>query len=156
MSLKDIMSPRLTICNSSKLISKKQILEQISSLISKQDEDVNYQEVLEKLLQRERIGNTAIGHGVAIPHARIKELHKPRCTLISLNKAINFAEQETTAVDLIFGLLVPEHATEEHLKILAEIAKKMQDKNFREELRHAKDNTDLYQIATTHIDQANE
>jgi len=144
LPLSKIFSPRFTVCHC-KDYNKKQVLERISSIVCDTHQAISYQEVLESLQQRERLGSTAIGHGIAIPHGRIQHLNYPICTLISLEKAIEFNSPETTAaVDLIFGLLVPKDASEEHLQILAELVNKLKNKSYREKLRAAETNEALY------------
>jgi len=147
--LSKILSPELTFCNDSESISKKQILEKISHMAHETDHTIKYQEVLSTLQQRERLGSTAIGYGVTIPHGRISTLDHPICILITLQKAIEFDTSSTVAVDLIFGLLVPQDATEEHLKILATLAEQLKLKTYRERLRAAKSNEELYHAAIT-------
>lgn len=146
-SLSKILSPELTACSVTGLTNKKQVLEKISQMIYEIDHAVKYQETLEILQQRERLGSTAIGHGVAIPHGRIPHLEYPLCVLISLNKAIEFDSSDAIAVDLIFALLVPTESDEEHLQILAALTNKLKSKNYREKLRAAKTNEALYNAA---------
>jgi nitrogen PTS system EIIA component len=143
----NILSVDLTICNYNECSNKKQLLEQISHLAHHDNQGIKYQEVLSTLQRRERLGSTAIGHGVAIPHARIPNLERPICTLLTLNKAIEFDRADTVAVDLVFGLLVSENANNDHLKILASLVEKLKSKPYREKLRRATTNTELYQIA---------
>jgi len=145
--LNTILAPELTICNDSKTTNKKQIIEKISHLVHQANHAIKYQEILEVLQQRERLGSTAVGHGVAIPHGRITNLEYPVCVLISLEKAVEYSSEDAVAVDLIFGLLVPTEEDEKHLDVLAALSKKLQDKEFREKLREAKTNADLYQAA---------
>ncbi|MCH9770688.1 MAG: PTS sugar transporter subunit IIA [Gammaproteobacteria bacterium] len=151
MKLKDTMHPTLARCNLS-FSNKKQALEQISRIASAADSNVRYQDILDRLLQRERLGSTAIGHGIAIPHAQIEGLYQPICTVLTLSQAINFSgDDEAQAVDLIFGLLIPKDGNAEHLNILAELSEKLQNKNFRQTLREAKTNQELFLIASGQI-----
>ncbi len=143
MSLRDIILPELTICNVI-LTNKKQALEKIARLLNDADHRIKYQDILKVLQQRERLGSTAIGHGVAIPHSRAANLKKAVCVVMSLNNAINFEAEDTVAVDLIFGLLVPEKADEEHLKILSTLAYKLRNKAFRTKLREARTDEALF------------
>ena len=149
VNLNTILAPELTICNYSGAINKKQILEKISDLVHETHHAIKYQEVLEKLQLRERLGSTVIGHGIAIPHGRVSKLEQPVCILMTLEKAIEYNVEDAVAVDLIFGLLVPEDAEKEHLEVLSTLSKKLQSKNFREQLRQAKTNPDLYKAATS-------
>ncbi len=145
--LKSALLPTLTVANSTQDSSKKQVLEQISRLVHSVHPDVKYQTILEALQQRERLGSTSVGHGVALPHARIPNLNSPLCTLMTLRNAISFQADDAVAVDIVFGLVVPEEATDEHLALLSELAEKCRDKKYREALRKATTNETLYQAA---------
>lgn len=147
IELNTILSPELTICNYSESANKKQIIEKISNLVHETHHAIKYQEILESLQQRERLGSTAVGHGVAIPHGRVNNIEHPICVLITLEKAIEYSTEDTVAVDLFFGLLVPKEADKEHLDVLAALSTRLQDKSFREKLRQAETNIDLYQAA---------
>lgn len=147
INLSKILSLELTVCGSTESRTKKQILEQISRMVHETDHAIKYQEVLGTLQKRERIGTTTIGHGVAIPHGRIPNLEYPVCVLISLEKAIEFDTSDAVAVDLFFGLLVPQKTDDEHLKILATLATKLKSKDYREKLRAATTNKELYHAA---------
>jgi len=147
IQLSTILSPELTICNDLKATNKKQVIERISHLVHETNNAIKYQEILETLQQRERLGSTAIGHGVAIPHGRVTNLQHPICVLITLDKAIEYSSKDTAAVDLVFGLLVPEEEDTKHLEALAALSQRLQDKTFRESLRQAKTNAELYEVA---------
>lgn len=148
MNLSQIISPKFTLIIDKATFNKKKVLEKISQLVSNQDEEVKYQNILEALQKREKISNTGIGNGVAIPHARIQDLQNPVCVVLSLTHPINFSTQaEKVPVDLIFGLVVPEKKTDEHLAILADLATKLKNKNYCEKLRHAKNSDELYHVA---------
>ncbi len=144
-SLSNILFPELIVCSSTKIISKKQLLEEISYQVCTLDLNIKYQKVLEILQQRERLGSTAIGHGVAIPHGRVPNLKQPICVPISLEKAIAFDPiDHTVTVDLIFGLLVPKKSDELYLNILATLSEKLQSTAYRKKLRSATINDQLY------------
>jgi len=142
------MTPELTICNDASIHNKKQALEEISQLISGSNDEVRLNDVLSALQQREKLGSTSIGHGIAIPHARVANIDTPICTLITLKNAIRFDDETKTAVDILFGLVVPEEATEEHLHLLAQLAQMLQSKTFRERLRQAQSSAELYHVIT--------
>lgn len=147
MVINDILSPQHTVVDRLHE-SKKRVLELISEISTRDEPDINAKEVLECLVTRERLGTTSIGHGVAIPHGRIAGLTKPVGVLVRLEKPVNFDETENTPVDLLFALLVPENAQQEHLNLLADIAKRFRDEQFRSQLRNAKTNKDLYSAVT--------
>ncbi len=90
--------------------------------------------VTDSLFSRERLGSTGLGHGVAIPHGRIKGLKAPMAAVFQLAQPIVFDAPDDKAVDLLIFLLVPEAATQKHLEILSEIAELLSDAALREKL----------------------
>lgn len=90
--------------------------------------------VTDSLFSRERLGSTGLGHGVAIPHGRIKGLKAPMAAVFQLANAIGFDAPDEQAVGLLIFLLVPEAATQKHLEILSEIAELLSDASLREKL----------------------
>ena len=90
--------------------------------------------VTDNLFARERLGSTGLGHGVAIPHGRIKGLKDPVGAFLRLKTAVAFDAPDGRAVNLIFVLLVPEQATEQHLQILSELAQMFSDRDLRAKL----------------------
>ncbi len=144
--MKDIFTPELTICHAQNIDSKKQVLSLISGLIAEADSRLKAQHILESLTERERLGCTAVGYGFAIPHARIQSLTKALCVVVTLPAPINFdSEDHPQMVDNIFGLLVPEKATEEHLEHLSEIAQRIKSSSFRHHVKNADNHSALYQ-----------
>ncbi len=91
------------------------------------------------LLARERLGSTAIGHGIAIPHGRSTALQAPRGALLRLRPAVDFNAFDGQEVDLVFAMAVPDHYTHQHLVLLSELAERFSDENFRAALRNAPD-----------------
>ncbi|MEG8104110.1 PTS sugar transporter subunit IIA, partial [Xanthomonas hortorum] len=87
------------------------------------------------LCEREALGSTAIGHGIAIPHGRCPNLTEPRGALLRLNTPVAFGGDEP--VDLIFAMAVPAHYTHQHLMLLSELAERFSDAEFRLQLRAA-------------------
>lgn len=149
ITLKDILTPELTLCHLADTTTKKQALQKISQRISEVDDRVKSADVLESLLKRERIGSTALGHGVAVPHARIATIKKPLCVLATLQAPVDFADDDTKQVDILFALLVPEKATDAHLDILSVITQALQSASYRTQLREAASDHELYTRATT-------
>ena len=90
--------------------------------------------VTDSLFSRERLGSTGLGHGVAIPHGRIKGLKSPMAAVFQLAHPIGFEAPDELAVSLMIFLLVPEAATQKHLEILSEIAEMLSDASLRERL----------------------
>ena len=100
--------------------------------------------VTDSLFSRERLGSTGLGHGVAIPHGRIKGLKSPMAAVIQLAQPIGFDAPDEQAVSLLIFLLVPEAATQKHLEILSEIAEMLSDANLREKMTASSDAADLF------------
>ncbi len=102
--------------------------------------------VTDSLFARERLGSTGLGHGVAIPHGRIKGLKAPMAAMFSLSNPIGFDAPDEQSVGLLIFLLVPEAATQKHLEILSEIAEMLSDVALRERLKAATDATALHSL----------
>ena len=100
--------------------------------------------VTDSLFSRERLGSTGLGHGVAIPHGRIKGLKAPLAAVFQLATPIGFDAPDDQAVNLLIFLLVPEAATQRHLEILSEIAELLSDAALREQLTGSTDSAQLY------------
>jgi len=100
--------------------------------------------VTDSLFSRERLGSTGLGHGVAIPHGRIKGLKAPMAAIFQLAQSIGFDAPDEQAVSLLIFLLVPEAATQKHLEILSEIAEMLSDAGLREKLAASANPADLH------------
>lgn len=143
INLSDIISAESVICHAD-ATTKKQVFELISRRISDLDDDINYRQVLDALLQRERLGSTAIGHGIAIPHARVKNLSSAKCVILTLKDPIEFEPEEHVMVNIVVGLLVPENTDQLHLDILAAINDKLRDEEYRNTILAAQNSGQLY------------
>ena len=100
--------------------------------------------ITDSLFARERLGSTGLGHGVAIPHGRIKGLTAPMAALFQLHNPIGFDAPDEQAVNLLIFLLVPEAATQKHLEILSEIAELLSDSGLRERMKACTDAANLH------------
>ena len=147
MKIREILQP-VNTSNNVKADTKKSLLEFTSKLLAHNLPAFEYDQIFNCLVQREKIGSTSIGHGVAIPHCRIDDIEKPIGALIRLQKPIDFAAIDNSEVDLFFALLIPEKTADEYLEVLAALAKKFGNKEFREKLRTAQDDDELYRFAT--------
>jgi PTS system nitrogen regulatory IIA component len=105
-------------------------------------------EIFEVLLQRERLGSTGIGGGVAIPHAKLPRLEKLVGAFARLEKPIDFDAVDGEPVDLVFVLLAPEAAGADHLKALARIARLLRDPKVAEKLRTVADSDQMFGVLT--------
>ena len=115
--------------------SKKRILDDLAKLISEDQPCLDSVDVFRKLIEREKLGSTGIGHGVAIPHCRV-----PNCTgiigyLLTLDEAIDFESIDREPVDILFALVVPEEANDQHLQTLALVAEKLGNDEIRQKIR---------------------
>lgn len=133
--------------------SKKRAFED-AGLLFENLHGLNRALVTDSLFARERLGSTGLGHGVAIPHGRIKGLKNPMAAIFVLQTAIGFDAPDDQAVNLLVFLLVPEAATQKHLEILSEIAEMLSDSALREQLKTSTDAAALHQlIASWHSAQ---
>jgi nitrogen PTS system EIIA component len=114
--------------------SKKRAFEE-AGLLFEQLHGLNRATVTDSLFARERLGSTGLGHGVAIPHGRIKGMKTPMAAVFQLAQAIGFDAPDEIPVNLLIFLLVPEAATQKHLEILSEIAELLSDASLREKLQ---------------------
>jgi PTS system nitrogen regulatory IIA component len=114
--------------------SKKRAFEQAGVLFENQHA-IARATVSDNLFARERLGSTGLGHGVAIPHGRIKGLKNPLAAVLRVQQPISFDAPDDEPVSLLIFLLVPEAATQRHLDILSEIAEMLSDRSLRERLK---------------------
>lgn len=124
--------------------SKKKVLEYIADLVAKSSH-IDENSLLESLSSRERLGSTGFGNGIAIPHCRHPDCTTPLGALIQLQTPIDFDALDAAPVDLLFVLLVPLNATDEHLELLRQIATIFDHSGVREDLRAANSDEELYQ-----------
>ncbi|HGF7510313.1 PTS IIA-like nitrogen regulatory protein PtsN [Vibrio cholerae] len=125
--------------------SKKRALEIISEIAALHTGQ-NATELFECMLSREKMGSTGIGNGIAIPHARMSESENAVAVLLQCEEPIEFDSIDNRPVDLLFALLVPEDQCKEHLKTLACMAERLNDKQILKQLRNAASDQELYNI----------
>src|SRR5499425_1324949 len=127
--------------------SKKRLFEQIG-LLFENSRQIPRSRVFDSLFEREKLGSTGLGYGVAIPHGRIKTLKEPVCAFVRTAAPIAFEAPDGQPVRLAFSMLVPEHATEQHLEMLSELAQMFSDAALREALIAAPDATAAHRLIT--------
>jgi len=132
--LAGLLAPERVACNLH-ASSKKRALELLADLLASADPALSQSAVFESLIGRERLGSTGLGHGVAIPHARMRGAQRAVGAFVKLDEGIDFDAADERPVDLLFALLVPEHYTNEHLALLAELARMFSDPELCRELR---------------------
>jgi len=128
--------------------SKKRALEELSQLLAQAQPQLDANDIFDSLLARERLGATGLGHGIAIPHGRIKNADKITGAFIKLNQAVDFNTVDNKPVDTLFALIVPEESTDEHLQVLALLASMFNEASFREKLNSSKTSEEINQLFT--------
>ncbi len=127
--------------------SKKRLFEQIG-LVFENSRQIPRARVFDSLFDREKLGSTALGYGVAIPHGRIKTLKEPACAFVRTLTPIAFEARDGQTVNLVFAMLVPEHATEAHLELLSELAQMFSDASLRDALATTQDIQAAHRLIT--------
>lgn len=130
--------------------NKKQVLQDLSGQLARIS-GVPERAIFETLLQRERLGTTGVGQGIAIPHGRISGLRRLVGLFARLQKPIDFEALDGEQVDLVFVLLAPEDAGADHLQALARIARLFRDAKLVQKLRQTEDPAALYAILTADV-----
>ena len=125
--------------------SKKRVFERVG-LLFENNQGIARSTVFEALFAREKLGSTGLGHGIAVPHGRIKGLKEAKGAFVRLVSPVPFESPDGQPVSLLFVLLVPEHATDQHLQILSELAELFSDRASRESLSVATDADRVRQV----------
>jgi PTS system nitrogen regulatory IIA component len=147
MHISDILTSERIQCNVN-LSSKKAVLETLSGIISGASSNLTGQDVFNSLLSRERLGGTGLGNGIALPHGRLKNGLTTIAAFIKLKQGVDYDASDQQPVDLIFALVVPEHSTEEHLQVLAQLAGMFNQPDFLAQLRREDSNEAIYRLLT--------
>lgn len=129
------------------ITSKKRLFEQIGLLFENEDR-IARANVFDALFAREKLGSTGLGEGVAIPHGRIKNLRDTVAVFVRAKGGIPFEAPDNEPVRLVFAMLVPEHATEQHLNMLSELAQMFSDADLREALLAENDPAAVHKLLT--------
>jgi nitrogen PTS system EIIA component len=148
MKLADILSSG-RVATGVAVTSKKRALEEIAKLLAQGAPSVSHIDILNSLAGREKLGSTGLGHGVAIPHGRMAGISGSIGAFLRLKHAVDYETHDGQPVDLIFGLLVPQNATGEHLQHLAAIAEKFSDDGFCVQVREARDEAALLALLSS-------
>lgn len=145
MKLTDILDEGFIIPDL-KAGSKRNVLEELVSVFKLKYPSIDTSEFLQVLLEREKLGSTGIGEGVAIPHGKVKDLDKLIVSFGRSKKGVDFNSTDSQAVNLFFLLIAPESSTGSHLKALAQISRLLKDEKTRESLRKAETRGEIYRI----------
>jgi nitrogen PTS system EIIA component len=144
MPLTDLVAPN-AIVPALKVNGKKQAIQELAAKAAKLSGQ-NERVIFETLMQREKLGSTGVGHGIAIPHGKLPKLEKLFGLFARLDRAIDFEALDGQPVDLIFLLLAPEAAGADHLKALARVARLLRDGDVVRKLRDSRDAEALYAV----------
>jgi len=131
--------------------SKKSLLEKAAALLASTSDSADSRDIFESLCQRERLGSTGLGHGVAIPHGRVTGQQTVAGAVIRLQNAIDFDAPDSDPVDLFFALAVPDKCTDVHLRLLADIAERLGREQQRKAIREATDSDQLLRLLSTDL-----
>ncbi len=148
MSLVAKLIPPANVAIDISVSSKKRLFEHLG-LLFENNHGVASSVVFDSLFVRERLGSTGLGHGIAIPHGRIKGLKDALGAFLRLSAPVPFDAPDGKPVNLVFALLVPEQATERHLQILSELAQMFSDRTLRESMSAAADAAGLHQLISS-------
>jgi PTS system nitrogen regulatory IIA component len=146
MPLLDFLDPR-AVLPALRVSGKKQALQELASQAARLT-GLPDSAIYEALLQRERLGSTGIGEGIAIPHGKLPGLTRIYGLVARLDKPINFEALDSQPVDVLFLLLAPEGAGADHLKALARVARVLREPGLIERVRATRDPAALYAIMT--------
>jgi len=150
MELAEILSPQRVFAEVPGG-SKKKVLETAAGLIAQQCPELDPNELFDNLISREKLGSTGLGMGIAIPHCRAKHCNNPVAAFFKLESGVDFDSIDHQPVDMLFVLLVPQDAHEEHLNILSKIAAMFSNEERRNTLRKAKTSDSLYDALVTPV-----
>lgn len=128
--------------------SKKRALEEAARQLGACPSSPEPEQIFERLLERERLGSTGLANGVALPHARMAGIDRAYGVFMRLSQAVDFDALDGQPVDLMFALLVPEEATDEHLSLLASLARLFSDAALCQQLRTCKQPAEAVRLIT--------
>ena len=129
--------------------SQKNTLEVISNKMAELT-STNKDEIFQKLYEREKLGTTAFGNGIAIPHARVEGIQNAKIIILKLTEAIDFNSIDGNKVDIVMSLFVPNDNNEMHVELLSSIASLLDNQVFREKIRTANTASDVMMIVDSH------
>jgi len=147
MKISDILSPE-NILSNIQCNSKKAAIELLAKNLADSNNGISQIEIIDCFIAREKLGSTGLGNGVAIPHGRLKYCKETIAGFIQLNNGVDYETIDNIPVDLIFALIVPEESTDEHLKILAMLAKVLSNTETISKLRKSKNSTEIFVLLT--------
>ena len=138
VTLDQILAPE-RVCSGVPAGSRKRTLQVLGEVLAGAEPEISAQAVFDRLVARERLGSTGLGEGCALPHARVPGLGHTLAAFLRLRQGVDFDAPDQGPVDLVFGLLVPDESTDEHLEVLAAIARVLSDEGVRSSIRSAQE-----------------
>ena len=148
MNISDLLTQERVSC-CPQIGSKKRLMENLSELLARNVPQLSKNEIFDSLINREKLGSTGLGRGVAIPHGRLSLLEQPVSAFIKLEQPIDFDALDGQPVDLVFALIVPENSTDDHLQILSMIAALFSNPAFCGSIRDCRNDACLLQLLTS-------
>ncbi len=138
----DEMSRQANIFRCEGIENKKKLFEKLAEILSDESSS-SFHQILDGVNAREKMGPTYIGKGVAIPHCKL-DIEQPRAVILVLDKTIKYTDDTNKQVDIIFGLLVPAQQCDEHIHLLARVAKLCDQEHWLDGLRALKNNDEMF------------
>lgn len=126
--------------------SKKKVLERLAEVLATQTKEIDKASIFDSLVDRERLGSTAMGKGIAIPHCRMQKLTEPLAALLRVSTGIDYDSPDGLAVTLFPALLVPEDATSQHLELLASLVARLNDEELVEQVLQAEEPAQILKL----------
>ena len=149
MNIKDMLSDKSFIVNF-EASSKKNVLDELSKL-AERDIKIDSRMLLEALTKREKLGSTAVGNGIAIPHANCPDIDKPKVFVALLSNSLDFNANDDQPVDIIFLLLAPDNSGSEHLQALALVSRLLRNKELTTKLRGCKNTESAFAVISQSV-----
>ena len=151
MNIIDMLSDKSILVNF-EASSKKNALDELAKLAEK-DIKVNAQSLLESLIKREKLGSTAVGNGIAIPHANCINIEKPKVFVALLSKGLDFNANDDQLIDIIFLLLAPQNNGSKHLQALALVSRLLRNKELTTKLRGCKNTESAFAVISQSVQE---
>ena len=126
--------------------SKKRVIENLSRMLAANTSAASAEKIFQVLLERERLGSTGLGKGVAIPHARVPDLTHTVAAMLTLENPVEFEAADSKPIDIAFGLLVPEDDTEHHLQHLSRLVTLFRDEDICSRIRQASSAEAIFEL----------
>lgn len=145
MKLADVLSKDLVVLDL-KETDKRDVLSEMSQVIAGKKESIDKEKLLQVLLEREKLGSTGIGYGVAIPHGKLEGLEDIIILVARSHIGVDFSSLDDEKVHIFFLIVAPLDSPAAHLKILAAISRLLREKTFREKIMDAKEEEEIFKI----------